>query len=92
MRKSTQFLKKKSIKVLLEQDLIRSNNEFIYTIREKRNKMNIQQILTKNSNQDRYREALERANTFYIIADGKIFQSVNWLFFFSIQNYIQIIE
>ena len=54
--------------------------------------MNIQQILTKNSNQDRYREALERANTFDIIADGKIFQSVNWLFFFSIQNYIQIIE
>lgn len=49
--------------------------------------MNIQQILTKNSNQDRYREALEGANTFYIIADGKIFQSVNWTFFFYTKLY-----
>ena len=50
--------------------------------------MNIQQILTKNSNQDRYREALEGANTFYIIADGKIIVN-SFLWYMSYRNQIE---
>ena len=45
--------------LLLEQDLTCSNNEFINTVREKPDQTNIQQISTRNFNQDRYRKILE---------------------------------
>ena len=44
-------------------------------------KTNIQQILTKNFDQNNYWGVLGRASIFFVIVEGKVFQGINWIIF-----------
>lgn len=63
--------------------------EFIYSIKSNPEKTDIQQILTKNLSQSNYRRVLERANIYFVMVHGKVFQALTG-YYFTIQNYMLI--
>ena len=69
-------------KPFVKQDLTCSNGGFVYTIKESPEKRNIQQITTKHFKRNNYVKVSQRANTFWVPLNGKVYQSVNWIFWF----------
>ena len=56
------------------------NNEFIYIIRIPTGRDRIEQITTKNFNQNAYLDKIDRENTFSLLQGGKVYRSVNWVY------------
>ena len=56
------------------------NNEFIYTIRTSTERDRIEQLTTKNFNQNAYLDKVYKENTFWLLQDGKVYRSVNWVY------------
>ena len=56
------------------------NNEFIYTIRTSTERDRIKQVTTKNFNQNAYLDKVYKENTFWLLQDGKVYRSVNWVY------------
>ena len=56
------------------------NNEFIYTIRIPAERDRIEQITTKNFNQNAYLDKVDRENKFWLLQGGKVCRSVNWVY------------
>ena len=53
------------------------NNEFIYTIRTSTERHRIEQVTTKNFNQNTYLDKVDKENTFWLLQGGKVHRSVN---------------
>ena len=68
-------------KLFIENDMTwrKKNNEFIYTVRTPTGRDRIEQITTKNSNQNAYLDKVDRKNTFWLLQEGKVYRSVNWV-------------
>ena len=69
-------------KLFIENDMTQrsKNNEFIYTIRTPTGRDQIEQITTKNFNQNAYLDKIDRENTFWLLQGGKVYRSVNWIY------------
>ena len=53
------------------------NNEFLYTVRTPTGGDRIEQLTTKNFNQNAYLDKVDRENTFWLLEGGKVYRSVN---------------
>ena len=69
-------------KLFIENDMTwrNKNNEFIYIIRTPTVRDRIEQITTKNFNQNTYLDKIDRENTFSLLQGGKVYRSVNWVY------------
>ena len=56
------------------------NNEFIYPIRTPKERDRIEQVTTKNLNQNGYLDKVDRENTFRILQGGEVYITVNWVY------------
>ena len=56
------------------------NNEFIYTIRTPTENNKIEQVTTRNFNQNSYLDKVDKENTFWLLQGGKVYRSVNWVY------------
>ena len=56
------------------------NNKFIYTIRTSTERVWIEQVTTKNFNQNAYLDKVDRENTFCLLQGRKVYRSVNWVY------------
>ena len=67
---------------MIENDITftNKNNEFIYTIRTSTERDQIEQRTTKNFNQSAYLHKVDRKNTFWLLQDGKVYRSINWVY------------
>ena len=59
-----------------------ANNEFIYTIRTPTGRDPIEQITTKNFNQNTYLDKIDKDNTFWLLQGGKVYRSINWVYLY----------
>ena len=68
-------------KLFIENDMTwrKKSNEFIYTVRTPTGRDRIEQITTKNFNQNAYLDKVDRENTFWLLQEGKVYRSVNWV-------------
>ena len=66
-------------KLFIENDMTwkNKNNELIYTIRTTTERDQIEQITTKNFNQNTYLDEMDRENIFWLLQGGKVYRSVN---------------
>ena len=60
------------------------NNEFIYTIKTSTEKDQIEQVPTKNFNQNTYLDKVDGENTFWLLQGGKVCRSLNWVYHYYI--------
>ena len=69
-------------KLFIENDITwtNKNNEFIYIIRTPTEKDWIEQVTTKNFNQNDYLDKVDRENTFWLLQGGKVYRSVNLVY------------
>ena len=51
------------------------NNEFIYTIRTSTERHRIEQVTTKNFNQNTYLDKVDEENTFWLLQGGKFIEA-----------------
>ena len=56
------------------------NNDFIYSVRTPTGRDRIEQITTKNFNQNAYLDKVDREYTFWILQGRKVYRSVNWVY------------
>ena len=56
------------------------NNKFICTIRAPTERDRIEQVTTKNLNQNTYLDEVDKENTFWLQQRGKVYRSVNWVY------------
>ena len=68
-------------KLFIENDMTwrKKSNEFINTVRTPTGRDRIEQITTKNFNQNAYLDKVDRENTFWLLQEGKVYRSVNWV-------------
>ena len=68
-------------KLFIENDMTwrKKSNEFIYTVRTPTGRDRIEQITTKNFNQNAYLDKIDKENTFWLLQEGKVYRSVNWV-------------
>ena len=68
-------------KLFIENHMTWTNksNEFIYTIRTSTERDQIEQVTTKNFNQNAYLDKVDRENTFWLLQGGKVYRSINWV-------------
>ena len=66
-------------KLFIENDMTwrDKNNEFIYTVRTLTGRDQIEQIVTKNFNQNAYLDNIDRENTFWLQQEGTVYRSLN---------------
>ena len=69
-------------KFFIENDMTwaNKNNKFIYTIKTPTERDWIEQVTTKNFNQNAYVDKVDRENTFLLLQAGKVYRSVNWVY------------
>ena len=56
------------------------SKEFVYTIRTSTERDQIEEVTTKNFNQNAYLDKVNRENTFWLLQGGKVQRSVNWVY------------
>ena len=66
-------------KLFIENDMTwrDKNNEFIYTVRTLTGRDQIEQIVTKNFNQNAYLDNIDSENTFWLQQEGTVYRSLN---------------
>ena len=66
-------------KLFIENDMTwrDKNNEFIYTVRTLTGRDQIEQIATKNFNQNAYLDNIDSENTFWLQQEGTVYRSLN---------------
>ena len=68
-------------KLFIENDMTWTNkNKFICTIRTPTERDQIEQVTTKNFNQNAYLDKVDRENTFWLLQGGKVYRSVNLVY------------
>ena len=69
-------------KVFTENDMTwtNKNNKFIYTIRTSKERDGIEQVTTKNFNQNAYLDKVDRENMFWLLQGEKVYRNLNWVY------------
>ena len=69
-------------KLFIENDMTwrDKNNEFIYTVRTLTGRDQIEQIVTKNFNQNAYLDNIDSENTFWLQQEGTVYRSLNQVY------------